>query len=663
MQRFYYCDTIPQFCIKSPDEILGIIVRNNPFALEQKLRDSWLEEIHLLQHLLVFCTSGDIAFEYTIPRIGERIDVVVTISGILYIIEFKTGATYYSKHAIDQVTDYSLSLKYFHQASSHKKLIPIVVCTNAPPFDNKISAYQDGIYHPLLCNKTTLGPTLQHLFNTLSDDPFLFEDWLEAPYRPTPTIIEAAQALYNGHDVKEIACCEASAKNLTTTSNFLNDIIESSKKNHTKSICFVTGVPGSGKTLVGLNIANTRHHCDEQEHAVFLSGNGPLVAVLREALARDEVKRSQGKITKKETKRKASVFIQNIHHFRNDALNLGEQAPIEKVAIFDEAQRAWTKEKTAKFMAERHIHPWDMSEPEFLISVMDRHLDWAVIICLIGGGQEIHTGEAGLPAWFDALKNRFPHWKMYVSEQINDIEYTRGVPLEQLFQGITYSPFKNLHLAVSQRSFRNENVSSFVKALLDVNIKQATDLYLQFKKTYPIVITRSLSKAREWIRSQARGTERYGLIASSGAKRLRQFGIWVQSGITAENWFLNDQEDVRSSSFLEDTATEFDIQGLEIDWAIVAWDADLRMEQGKFTSYQFKGTRWNTIRNEDEQLYLKNTYRVLLTRARQGFVIFIPEGSDSDVTRQHAFYDHTYRYLKQIGITELSYVLMNLKRS
>lgn len=654
MYRFYYSNNIQQFCKQSLDEILGQITRNNPFVLEQTQRNAWIREIEILQKVLKNFPSGFITFEYTIPRIGERIDVIITISGILYVIEFKTGEKHYSKYVIDQVVDYALDLKYFHQESHHKIIVPLVVCSDAPSVPYQLISDDDHIYRPILCNENSLGPILKELTDQLSDKPFSFDQWLSSPYKPTPTIIEAAQALYRGHDVKEIARSDAGASNLNQTTETINRIINDSKKNHEKSICFITGVPGAGKTLVGLNIANERHQYDEGEHAVFLSGNGPLVSVLREALARDEVERSDQKITKTDAERKSSVFIQNIHHFRDNALNKPDQAPLEKVAIFDEAQRAWTQEKTAKFMKERNVFSWEMSEPEFLISAMDRHDDWAVIICLIGGGQEIHTGEAGLPAWFDALKNRFPHWKVYVSRQISDEEYTRGLELEKFFNGLNYYPERDLHLAVSLRSFRSEQVSDFVKSLLDNDLPRAQNLYSQLKYKYPIVMTRSLEKARNWIYSKARGTERYGLIASSGAKRLRQFGICVQSTIQAKNWFLNNKEDVRSSYFLEDTATEFDIQGLEIDWSLVAWDADYRMENGSFKPYNFSGSKWKMVRNQDAQLYLKNTYRVLLTRARQGFVIFIPEGSDTDFTRQHSFYDGIYQYLKEVGITELS---------
>ena len=468
---------------------------------------------------------------------------------------------------------------------------------------------------------------------------------------PTPTIIEAAQALYRGHNVEEISRSDADAINLSMTTEAIGRIIDESKQNHQKSICLITGVPGSGKTLAGLNIANQRHKFAENEHAVFLSGNQPLVDVLQEALARDDHEHSD--IPKSVALRNAKAFIQIIHHFRDDAITT-TKAPIEKVIIFDEAQRAWDYKTLESFMAQKKgIHDFRMSEPEFLISVMDRHQDWAVIICLIGGGQEINTGEAGLQEWFSALKNSYRNWHLFISNQLSDSEYVGNKNLDELLNGLKYTIEKDLHLSVSLRSFRSERVSGFVKALLDVDIVQAQSLYSELKPVYPIVVTRDFEKAKAWIKAHARGTERYGITASSGAKRLKKYGIWTQSKIDAKHWFLNGKEDVRSSYFLEDTATEFDIQGLELDWAVVCWDANLRFNDGTFHYFDFKGAKWQRVNQEIAQKYLKNAYRVLLTRARQGFVIFIPRGDQNDYSRPSEYYDGAYRYLTSIGIEEI----------
>ena len=507
---------------------------------------------------------------------------------------------------------------------------------------------KDNILNPLYCNKNNIANCINNVIENFTQNEFSPYDWINSIYMPTPTIIEAAQVLYHGHNVEEISRNDASAINLTRTTKAISDIIDFTKQNNKKSICFITGVPGAGKTLAGLNIAIDRQQVAEDEHAIFLSGNGPLVEVLQESLARDDSTRNNTK--KAEAMRKAKEFIQIIHHFRDDAIST-TLAPIEKVAIFDEAQRAWDKTNLTNFMKRKKgVFDFDMSEPEFLINIMNRHSDWSVIICLIGGGQEINTGEAGLIEWFDSLRDKFSNWDVYVSDKISDHEYTRGKSVNSLIQGLNCKIVKDLHLSVSLRSFRSENVAGFVKDVLDVNVENAKQLLTQFKNDYPIYITRNLNKAKTWIINQAKGSERYGMIASSGAKRLRSYGIWVQNKVDAPTWFLNGKDDVRSSYFLEETATEFDIQGLELDWSILCWDANLRFNNGKFEYYNFIGSKWQNINKLENVLYLKNAYRVLMTRARQGFVIFVPEGNLKDITRQPEYYDGIYNYLVSLGI-------------
>jgi len=376
-------------------------------------------------------------------------------------------------------------------------------------------------------------------------------------------------------------------------------------------------------------------------------GNGPLVIVLRESLIRDDISKGQ---KRKEAAREVKTFIQNIHHFRDEYLD-NQAAPLERVVIFDEAQRAWTREMAASFMKRKRGRlDFTKSEPEFLISVMDRHTDWAVIVCLIGGGQEIHTGEAGLTEWFHALQKHFLHWRVYVSQQITDTEYLAEKKPADLLPGSQLIVEDRLHLSVSIRSFRSEKVSALVKAILDCNLDTAQDLYIQVANRYPIYLTRNLPQARSWVRQCARGGERFGLLASSGAARLRPDGIFVNSDIEVEHWFLDNRQDVRSSYALEGIATEFDIQGLELDWTVVAWDADLRYRDGFWDYKSFKGSKWQTVVDATRQLYLKNSYRVLLTRARQGMIIFIPLGDETDATRPPSYYNSTFEYLRKIGL-------------
>ena len=651
MQRAYYESSLQDFLQRDENLILGILTRNNEYALEDLQRNAWLAEIRILKKQLEVFETGHIIFEYTIPRIGERIDVVYLKSGLVFSLEFKVGEKNYSRSAIDQVTDYVLDLKNFHKASHNRILVPILVATEALERSNDLQELRPGILNVLYCNKSNLATVINAVLQQYDEKELDAGEWIESVYMPTPTIIEAAQALYSNHSVKDIARNDAKAVNLQQTAEAINKIIEESKQKHSKAICFITGVPGAGKTLAGLNIANERHNFAEEEHAVFLSGNKPLVDVLREALIRDESSRKN--ISKQEATKKVLPFIQMIHHFR-DAELITQEPPNEKVVIFDEAQRAWTQEKLSEFMKRKKgVADFTMSEPEFLIDVMDRHKDWAVIICLVGGGQEINTGEAGLSEWFDALATKFPQWEIYVSDKITDSEYVQNKPLIERLSTLNHHIVTTLHLAVSLRSFRSEKVAGFVKALLDADSRCAQRLYTETSKNYPIFLTRNLQKAKEWVRSRAKGTERYGLIASSGAKRLRSCGIWVQSKIDAKHWFLDDKYDVRSSCAFEEVATEFDIQGLEVDWSIVAWDADLRFVEDHFEYFKFIGAGWQRVNKVENQQYLKNTYRVLLTRARQGVIIFVPEGDEHDETRHNAFYDETYNYLKKLGLNEL----------
>jgi len=420
-----------------------------------------------------------------------------------------------------------------------------------------------------------------------------------------------------------------------------------------KLICFVTGVPGAGKTLVGLNVATRRRDKTQPTHAVFLSGNAPLVAVLSEALTRDEVIRQKNlgnKVRKGKVAESVKAFIQNVHHFRDDAL-IDAGPPPEHVVIFDEAQRAWNLRQTANFMLRRKNRKGFLhSEPDFLISYMDRHADWAVIICLVGGGQEINIGEAGIDAWLEAVNTKFPHWNMHVSSRLTDSEYAAGKALNtvRLRQNTYFDDC--LHLSVSMRSFRAENVSDFVKALLDCERGLARKAFAQLSDRYPIVVTRDLALAKQWIRARARGTERFGLVASSKAQRLKPHAIDIRVDVNPVHWFLNDKDDTRSSYYLEDAATEFQVQGLELDWTCVSWDGDLRFTGSGWSFHDFRGDRYCNIVNVDNRRYLRNAYRVLLTRARQGMVIFVPPGDPSDPTRSPMYYDSTYQYLAEVGI-------------
>lgn len=719
MSRYFYHSSISDFIHAEHDAIWGEISTNsrNDDNLAQK--DSWSHEIFQLQADLVGL-DGEIFFEYSIPRLGKRADVILLINGTVIVLEYKVGARDYERQDMEQVWDYALDLKYFHQKSHDLWIAPVLVATRAHEFSTvpTTSHYDDMVLEPLCCSDESLRNVLHLILNKYghSTNP---PDWAMSPYNPTPTIIQAATALYRrknlqNKSIADITRSDASGRSLERTSNAVLNIIRESEREKHKSICFVTGVPGAGKTLVGLNIAialfdaNKEKSDDEDRSlAVYLSGNGPLVKVLREALARDAVEQKKAedpntKYNKTKAHKAVDSFIMDVYHHRDyvmqmvkKPLKLGEPMVVnpkvasddgaywltEHVDIFDEAQRSWTKDQLCNWLSRKKgIQNFDMSEPEFLTWGLDKKKDWAVVVCLVGGGQEINTGEAGISTWISAIKESFSNWHVYYPKKLIDKEYADGHVEEALssLPSEQKHPMDDLHLAVSQRSFRAENLSNFVKQLLDVNVEAARNQFKILSSNYPIVLTRDLEKAKEWLRSKARGSERYGLLVSSQAYRLRPLSIDVRCKPDTVHWFLDDVTDIRSSLFLEDVATEFDVQGLELDWAGVVWDGDMiydpehvvlsardrkkpELTGDMWTHRSFNGGAWQNIASSLRQMYQINAYRVLLTRARQGMIICVPYGNDDknidgsyqDTTRLPIFYDNTYNYLKSLGIKDV----------
>jgi hypothetical protein len=660
MIRHYYSDSIATFLDTETDTIVGQLTRCSEFAVEPTQRDAWLEEIRILKDSLrQFAGRGNVYFEYAIPRLGRRIDVVVLIDHVIFVLEFKVGERTFPRHAKDQVWDYALDLKNFHESSHRPAIAPVLVATAAVEANPALAetAQNDNLLPPIESTIASLAEVIRRVLALARGPVIEPKSWEQGRYYPTPTIIEAATSLYNGHSVADISRSDAGAINLTQTSNAISEIIRTAKESSHKAICFVTGVPGAGKTLVGLNIATKHIDKTSESYSVFLSGNDPLVAILREALARDKVRleKERGHKAKLSTIRsEVKAFIQNVHHFRDECLVDVSRPPVEHVALFDEAQRAWNREQTSSFMRRRKKRPdFNQSEPEFLIACLDRHKDWAVIVCLVGGGQEINTGEAGIGEWIASLLRFFPHWHIHVSSRLTDGEYAAGHALDQI-AGQPSVTFKDeLHLAVSMRSFRAERVSLLVKQILDLDADQARLTFRQITDRYPIVVSRDLPKAKHWLRQQARGSERYGIVVSSEAQRLKPHAIDVRAPVDPIHWFLHGKDDVRSSYYLEDVATEFQVQGLELDWGCVTWDGDFRHTLAGWEHWSFIGDRWTRIKKPERQQYLKNAYRVLLTRARQGMVIVVPQGDPIDPTRKPEFYDSTFHYLCGIGIPVL----------
>lgn len=690
-KRYLYSDTIDSFLQKDTDTIVGEITLSATQDINKETSTSWQQEVEVLKDVLSpYAQKGSVYFEYNIPRMGRRADVIVLIDGIVFVLEFKTSEQKFTREALIQVWDYAIDLKNFQEGSRDRILIPIVV---APKEKNKnchieLKPFEDDVYQPLVSNNERLSECFDKtLSNIIPKHTFTKEDddvWAKSGYDPTPTIIEAAVALYEHHTVEEITKHDGE---IEVTAKCLDKIINECQSNKRKAICFITGVPGAGKTLIGLQTAIKQF--EKENKAVYLSGNYPLVEVLQEALARDYVKRSRddykkGKTdnkpcTKTDAKSKVKAFIQMIHHYRDLYLEGTEvkdgqiypvegyfqshtdkaYVPAEHIAIFDEAQRAWTKEELARFMKEKKkIENFPFSEPEYLISCMDRQPDWGLVVCLIGGGQEINKGEAGIAEWLKAMNEHFTDWDIYMSDKLVDKEYAEGNALDIINDQERLHIEPSLHLSMSMRSFRAEKVSLFVHQLLDLKKEEATQT-LKDLNNYPIVLTRSLDVAKKWLKSHARGSERYGILASSKAERLKAISINVRYQPDFVHWFLEDENDIRSSNALEDTLTEFKVQGLEIDWACVAWDADLRLND-KHTQWKHcqlrSGTKWQNINKGINQQYQLNAYRVLLTRARQGMVIVVPNGDHGvppDETRKPEWYDGIYNYLKEIGIKEI----------
>lgn len=655
IHRSLYHNTIEGFLADDPDRVLGKITRHTQFDLALLQRDAWRGEVDCLREALAGQT-GRLYLEFSIPRMGTWADVVLLLDRAIVVVEFKVGESRYHRRDIDQVTDYALDLLHFHQGSHNRPIFPVLVCTGAEdqPWQFETVPQPPTLYRAIRTNGTRLAELIGEIHRATSLAPRIDPDeWEQSSYSPTPTIIEAAKALYQKHAVAEIARSDAAGEELARTTDAILQVIDEARRESQKAVCFVTGVPGSGKTLIGLNVATQTADPTTGTHSVFLSGNGPLVKILQEALARDKVAREQSagkKLTIKAARGEVKAFVQNVHHYRDENLR-STAPPADHVALFDEAQRAWTLEQTRSFMQRKKgIAGFAHSEPEFLLSCVDRHRDWGVVVCLVGGGQEINVGEAGISEWIASLNRAFPEWHVHISDRLTDSEYGAGEVLQQLQgrAGVHWNP--GLHLSVSMRSYRAEHVSQLVKEILDLDADAARQTLAQIGDRYPIVLTRDLEKAKAWLRSKAQGSERYGIVCSSQAYRLKPLAIDVRLQPNPVHWFLSGKDDIRSSYYLEDVATEFDIQGLELDWACVTWDADLRHTPSGWRHHNFRGTRWQQMKKPERQMYLKNAYRVLLTRARQGMVICVPEGCEGDPTRDAGYYDGTFEYLKGIGL-------------
>ena len=707
--RCLYSNCIDDFIIGDDNAIFGVLCDQFHGEALTTTREAWKAEISILKKALSTYQNeaGQIVFEYDIPRLGKRIDAVLLLDGIVFCLEFKVGESRILEADVDQVLDYALDLKYFHKFSEDRIIVPVLIATNYPRQSTKIqmSIYNDRVVNPLVTGASGISGIIDSVLAAFPGQSPVNPNWIISPYAPTPTIIEAAKALYENHTVEDITRHEADDASTDRTISCILDIIRDSKQARKKSIAFVTGVPGAGKTLVGLDVAvkQTYQGQDEpvkDEGAVYLSGNGPLVAVLTEALAQDNYKKCRDKGEKKkmtDSRREVSKSIQIIHRYRdnmlakiknpveNGVLEIDPEkavklekagyGEVEHVAIFDEAQRSWTHKRLADYLKrggtygnKLKVPNFPMSEAAFLIWSLDQREDWATIVCLVGGGQEINTGEAGISEWIQALNERFPHWSIYISPKLTEVEYAEGRVNELLKDNPNVTYNEDLHLGVSLRSFRAEKLSAFVHSLLSFD-GNAAALYNEIKDRYPIVLTRDMAKARKWLHEKVRGTERTGILVTKESARFKPLAVHIlpSGDENAVHWFLEDKADTRSSNYLEDAATEIQVQGLELDYTCLLWDADMRYDNGRWRFYKFNGqTKWveqlPTSETRQELIkYMLNAYRVLLTRARSGMVICVPEGNGNktptgfweDSTRLPEYYDGTYQYLKGLGIAEI----------
>lgn len=667
MPAFYHT-TLGALLGEDEQRIIGLLITGAGTAnlgehLHTQTR-AWQKEIVILKAAaselvarLPESREWGVLLEYPIPRRQRRLDGVILAGDLIVVLEFKVGADTYDASARRQAEDYALDLRDFHEQSLGRIIVPVLIATEAPDSSSADALANDELVRSVrLANSVKLSSVLADAyewFHQASRPLISLAVWNSSGYKPVPTIIEAAEALFAGQSVREISASHADVFNLTRTASKLVEAVAWAQANNRKVICFVTGVPGAGKTLAGLTVTHDPQlRSDERPAGVFLSGNGPLVRIVRAALARDSKRRTGLSVS--ESKRRIEAFVQNVHTFLREYSDNPTALPPDMVVVFDEAQRAWNAEKQRK-----KFHR-DASEPAVMLSIMDRQPQWAVIIALVGGGQEIHDGEAGLAEWGRTLAQQFRHWRILASPEV--LAGGVGLAGHRLFESDDWSQLDvdtddSLHLPVSIRTFKAENVSRWVDAVLNRKATEAAKLFSELGD-FPIVLTRCLDTARSWLRAQTRGERRCGLVASSGALRLRAHGLELSGEFRGaypyEEWFLAPPGDVRSSFQLEVAATEFECQGLELDWVGICWGGDLVLEpSGQWLSRYFHGRGWRKYRDAGDKQYLLNKYRVLLTRARQGFVVWVPHGDSADATRDPALLDATADFLGQCGVPSI----------
>jgi hypothetical protein len=620
--------------------------------------EAWLAEFEAIEQMaaaLIADTSGPqdwhILLEFTIPRRGRRPDAVLLADDVIFVIEFKTGSAGFTSADRWQAKSYALDLRDFHGPSAGYPIVPILALANATGGTSPLYDSPSGQISDVQCvGFGQLSAVINKCYAKLhrpGREPIDAIAWDEGNYHPTPTIIEASQRLFAGHTVADIAYNTSS--NLTETTSRLVELINEARLANRRLICFVTGIPGAGKTLAGLNAAHSPAVREEGETiAVFLSGNGPLIHVIRSAIERD-IKSRGG--SQEQAKHQAGAFIRPVHTLIGEFAKGQCGAPPEHIIVFDEAQRAWNAVTT------KDAH--GRSEPEIFLEAVEQREEWSAIIALVGGGQEINTGEAGLSEWGKALNSRQKGWTVAVSPEA--LSGSDAVAGQRLFVDSIESHLRiieepTLHLSANVRSIRAQWLGKWVNDLLTTPSQLSQ---MDSSDEFPVYLTRDLEAAKAWIESRAEGQQRTGVLASSGAKRLRSLGIELskgfRDGVDFAHWFLESRGDIRSSCQLEIAATEYECQGLEIDWSLVCWGQDFLFDpkRNDWRFRNFSGSKWQRVKKTDTQQFVRNKYRVVLTRARRGMIVFVPRPCTSDPSRDEPLLDDTATLLLSAGVTLL----------
>jgi len=666
--RTYYESTIEDFVNnQNATDIVDFLVESDEYTEPYQLHlqmGAWSNQIKILKKYLKD-KKGYIIFEYVLSRVNMRIDVILLMDDIVYSLEFKNNEIAFNDDDINQADGYGYALKNFYEVNKNKYVVPILIATKAPDSacSNGVDLGIDKLFSLFKANTNKMEQYIDLIRSKYGSDIIYteeeFEEWVNSPFKPNPTIIQSARSIYMNNQVNEFFKFDAGEENLKITESTVEEIIKEARDNKKKIICFISGVPGAGKTLVGLDIAGKTRNKENEDmpEAVFFSGNGPLINVLTEQLGRDAMRANPEKFpNKNRAVNDVKTFIQDLHAFKQDIISSKKHVIDENVLIFDEAQRVWDEEKLEEWLKKKGADEsyYGNSEADLLLSTFDKK-EWGVIVALVGLGQDIHTGENGLGVWFNSLLNKKTEWDIRLSKEIFEQSADKlDLYIDSIKNCNRVKECPGLYLKTCIRTPRAKNLSEFSEALLNNRPEDAKKALEKFDD-YPICITRSLKHAEQFVLENTLRKERCGKLCSSNSKILGKYshsfddiGTWHFA-----NWMLDD--DVRySSNSLVFAASEFNIQGLEIDWSLLGWDMDMYYHDGDWHEQKMYTPKRFRESTEIEKKHILNSYRVLLTRARKGMIIYIPkEGDFEDNYNVSQYLDSTYEYLKSCGIKDI----------